>query len=91
MDNWITRIPKDKLLHYLICRIIVAYAGGFARLFVPKWWALAIGVLIAAAIAILKELSDKKYPDTGTFEWKDLIADGIGIIDGVISEVIFMV
>jgi len=91
MDNWLTRIPSDKLLHYIVCRFLVVYVGGAARIFLPKGWALVIGVIAAICAAVLKEWFDKKNPDKGTFEWKDLIADGIGIIDGAVSSVIFMV
>lgn len=59
----------DKCLHFIVCMLLTMVFS----LFVPMWVA-GITVLI---IGIGKEIYD--YADYGKFDWKDLIADIIGI------------
>ena len=69
------RLTEDKLKHIVVSSII-AKALLF---FLPWWWA---GV-ITLVIGVGKELYDK-VSKKGHAEWKDLVADLVGILIGVL-------
>lgn len=64
----------DGLKHILCCNLIVA----IINIVLPLWSAVLIGVIAS----IGKEFVWDKWLGKGTFDKKDLIADGIGIIIG---------
>lgn len=68
-------IGEDKLKHVVVSAIIAVALN----LFLP-WW---IAGLITLSIGIGKEVYDK-VSGKGCAEWKDLLADLIGIIIGVL-------
>lgn len=75
IQNIINRIGIDKILHVLVCLVLMLE---FQR-FLPVWGALTI----VLAIGIIKEIYDK-VSDKGTPDWRDIVADCIGIILGLI-------
>lgn len=73
MNNIINKIGVDKVLHLFICLILTLE---FKR-FIDLW----IAIIIVFIIAIIKEIYDK-VSKKGTCDYKDIIADCIGIIIG---------
>lgn len=72
------RAHEDKILHVGI-NVLIMQMGQF------PWW---INLLIAIIFSIGKELSDKYLKHT-YFDCKDLMADAVGIIIGLIIHLIF--
>lgn len=70
-----TMIGEDKLKHIVVSAIIAVVLN----LFLP-WW---VAALITLAIGIGKEVYDK-VTGKGHSEWKDLLADLVGILIGVL-------
>lgn len=68
-------IGEDKLKHIVVSAIIAVVLN----LLLP-WW---VAALIVLAIGIGKEVYDKTT-NKGCPEWKDLLADIIGIIIGIL-------
>lgn len=69
----------DKWMHIVLLMVIAWVAS---VLFLPFGFSRVVrsifGVLVGAAVAIGKEVYDKKT--TGVVEKKDLVADGIGLL-----------
>lgn len=65
----------DKVYHSIVCMTIVLVAS----VFLPLW----ASVLLAALVAIGKEMWDMMHPDNHTADWVDLAADFFGIIVAV--------
>lgn len=74
MRKILNYLGTDGLLHLgvslILCQIIA--------IFLPIWAA----VLISLAVCVLKELIWDKLLKKGTPEWKDILADALGIILG---------
>lgn len=74
MRKILNYIGTDGLFHLgvslILCQIIA--------IFLPIWAA----VLISLAVGVLKELIWDKFLKKGTPEWKDILADALGIILG---------
>lgn len=68
-------IGEDKLKHIVVSAIIAVALN----LFLP-WW---VAGLVTLAIGVGKEVYDK-VSGKGCAEWKDLAADVVGIIIGVL-------
>lgn len=80
IKNWINNIisfikDNDKLKHVLVNFAIVLVVGVFN---------LKVGVALAIVASISKELYDKYRPNGSGWNWKDLIADLIGIVIGIL-------
>lgn len=75
IQNIINRIGIDKILHVLVSLVLMLE---FQR-FLPVWGALTV----VLAIGIIKEVYDK-VSGKGTPDWRDIVADCIGIILGLI-------
>ncbi len=73
---------QDGLAHILASLVLCAVLGAF----LPLWAA----VLITLAIGIAKELVWDKWLKKGTAEWKDIIADAVGIALGAVLTVLDM-
>lgn len=73
---FINYFRADGLAHIIVCSVIVSLLS----LIIPVWIAIAV----TATIGIGKELIWDKLLHRGSFEVKDLIADCIGIILGII-------
>ena len=69
------RLGVDGLLHVLACKLAV----DACELFMPLWAAVAV----AAAAGLGKEAYDK-LTGKGTPDKKDLVADAVGIIIGIL-------
>lgn len=68
----------DKILHFLVCYVIVFTFIAFEHLF--------IGLAIAIVLSFCKEFYDKiSY---NGWSWADLIADSIGILLGVLVGIL---
>lgn len=75
--NWIeVKFGVEGLLHVIICKLIV----DVCEIFMPLWVALLIGILAG----LFKEFVVDKWMGKGTFDKKDLLADGMGIVLGLI-------
>lgn len=72
MNSFLT---EDKLKHVVVSAIIAVALN----LFLP-WW---VAGLITLAIGVGKEVYDK-VSGKGHAEWKDLVADLVGTIIGVL-------
>lgn len=74
MRKILNYLGTDGLLHLgvslILCQIIA--------IFLPIWAA----VIISLAVGVLKELIWDKLLKKGTPEWKDILADALGIILG---------
>lgn len=70
IQNIISKIGADKLLHISVSMVLTLEL----RRFLPYWQA----ALIVLSIGVAKEVYDK-VSGKGTAEWKDIIADCIGI------------
>ena len=66
----------DGLLHIICCMVIMQLLGNF----LPLWAA----VLITAAIGLGIEFIWDRRLKKGTFENRDLLADAVGIVLGLI-------
>ena len=80
MLKLITSIPKDKLLHAFLCSIIVLYAVTFLRFGLSYLWAMILGNVVTIGIFLGKEYYDYRHPDEHSCEWKDILADFIGLL-----------
>lgn len=68
-------LTEDKLKHIVVSAIIAVALN----LFLP-WWVAGV---ITLAIGVGKEVYDK-LSGKGCSEWKDLVADLVGILIGVL-------
>ena len=71
----LNNISKDKWEHYAVALTLTR----LFRILLPRW----IAGLVVLGISVGKELYDK-FTHKGTPEWKDLLADVLGIIVGMI-------
>ena len=71
MLNWISKLPKDKILHFLVGIIIC----GVLQKFIPIWWAFSI----TSIIGILKEVWDSKQPNH-TADVVDAVVTSLGAL-----------
>lgn len=69
------RITTDKYLHFGVSAALALCACCFA----PVW----VSILIVATIGVAKEVYDIFKTNPTGFDYKDLIADAIGIAVGV--------
>lgn len=76
VDKFLTKVGTDKVLHFLVCALFVAYA---TMLGVKYMWC---ALVLTPFISVFKEAIDKR------FDFKDIIA---GIIGGATSVVIYWV
>ena len=76
------QIPQDKMLHFSGCYIISATTTSIASHYLSEKQSFWIGVSVATALGIGKELYDIKH---GTPSWGDLGADVIGAFAGSIT------
>lgn len=69
-------VSNDKLLHFLI--------NLFSTILFGLIFGIMYGISISLLISIGKELYDKFRPNGTGWDWKDIIADLIGIILGIL-------
>ena len=75
MKKILDYLGVDGLLHIICCMVIMQLLGNF----LPLWAA----VLITAAIGLGKEFIWDMRLKKGTFEKRDLLADAVGIVLGL--------
>lgn len=68
----------DKIAHFAVNFCIVLAAGVF-----KNGWLVLAGVLVAVAASLAKEVWDK-ITGKGECDWRDLVADAIGIAAALI-------
>lgn len=72
--NWIqkivAKIGMDKIAHFFGCAFLTLALGRFVH------WAIVAGLVLALGVA--KELWD------GVFDWRDILADTLGVALGVV-------
>lgn len=71
---------QDGLAHILVSLILYAVLAAFL-----PWWAAA---LITLAIGVAKELIWDRWMGRGTADWHDIICDAVGIVWGVVIEIL---
>ncbi len=71
----LSSMDEDKLKHIVVSAIICVALN----LFMP-WW---VAALVTLCIGVGKEVYDK-VSGKGCAEWKDLVADLVGILIGVL-------
>lgn len=76
MKKIIDYFGADGLLHIIYCMVIMQLLSNF----LPLW----VAVLITAAIGLGKEYIWDRQLKKGTFDKRDLLADCVGIILGLI-------
>lgn len=85
-------IHTDKWLHALASALIVTAAFLIlAGLGVKGWIAAVLAVLVGAAAGVGKEYIIDVWIQHETAEVGDLIADGIGLVVGLIPVILFLV
>lgn len=72
---------QDGLAHILVSLILCAVLAAF----MPVW----IAALVAIAIGFIKELVWDKLLKKGTAEWRDIIADAVGVLLGVFIIILY--
>lgn len=76
VDKIVKYFGQDGLLH-ILCSIIIV---SLVDLVAPMW----VAVIIGALVGLGKEFIYDKWMGKGTFDKKDLVADLVGIIIGVL-------
>lgn len=75
--DWINKkLGFDGLLHLIVCKLIMDVCTPF----VP----IAVAIILTAVVALGKEFIYDRAEGKGSFEKKDLIADAVGIVLGLI-------
>ena len=75
--DWINKnLGFDGLLHLITCKLIMDVCTSF----VP----ITVAVILTAVVALGKEFIYDRAEGKGSFEKKDLIADAVGIVLGLI-------
>ena len=75
-------IQIDKLTHNLLNYCIL-----FTLAVLTKYW---IGLCVAVTLSLLKEFVWDKWLKKGTFEIADLVSNGLGIFEGSIMYLIYI-
>lgn len=76
-------IQIDKITHNL-----TNYAILFTFAVLTKYW---IGLLVAITFSLLKEFVWDKWLKKGNFEIVDLVSNGLGIVEGSIMYLIYII
>ena len=75
--EWINKnLGFDGLLHLIVCKLIM----DACTLVMP----LAVAVILTSVVALGKEFIYDRAMGKGSFEKKDLVADAVGIVLGII-------
>lgn len=78
----LNKLEKDKLLHFTCSLIIFFLSAGIANLFhLKETVILILCALFTFGVGVCKEIMDS-YKG-GEFDFKDLIADWLGILVGI--------
>ena len=72
---------QDGLAHVLASLVLCAVLGAF----MPLWAA----VLVTLAVGVAKELVWDMWMKKGTAEWRDIIADAVGVLLGVFIIILY--
>lgn len=87
---WIGRIAKDKILHFLLCYLIVDYCLSIGQHFnLSILLNSIIAFVVVSAMIFLKETVDEKQYHG--WDWYDILAGYIGVIAKTIAFTIQVV
>lgn len=91
--NWLSRktgLRGDYVLHFGVCSLSTSIIGILSFLavnhflgYVPGVVASLFGAVFALGLSLGKEFGDKSNPGSG-WSWWDLVADGLGILVGIL-------
>ncbi len=83
---WIISIPQDKLLHFVSILLLTLLTFCVVFIFSTFWPAFGWANLLGVVASLGKELYDLIKQEGHTAEWRDLVADGAGLLtaDGVL-------
>ena len=91
--NWLSNkigIRSDYILHFGVCSLSTSIIGIVSFLvvnrffgYIPALVASFSGAAFALGLSLGKELGDKNNPKSG-WSWGDLVADGLGIVLGIL-------
>ena len=91
--SWLSKligVRGDYILHFGVCSLSTSVIGIASFLVVnhffgytPALIASLFGAVFALGLGIGKESGDKNNPNSG-WSWGDLVADGLGILTGVV-------
>lgn len=73
----------DKQLHILASYAIALTVFIFFAAFKLDWLGFGAAIVVSAGAAALKEWYDYKHPDKHECDWKDVVADAIGIVAAI--------
>lgn len=83
-------IRRDYILHFGVCSLSTSIIGILSFLVVnhflgytPALIASLFGAVFALGLSLGKEFGDKNNPNSG-WSWGDFVADGLGILIGLI-------
>ena len=76
-------IQIDKITHNLS-----NYAILFTFAVLTKYW---IGLIVAITFSLLKEFVWDKWLKKGNFEIADLVSNGLGILEGTIMYIMYLI
>lgn len=76
---WISKIPKDKILHFFISYLILDINISLCEHFCFKLWlVLLLSIIVTSGFIFGKEAIDKKK--FNDWSWYDIIASYLGVI-----------
>lgn len=81
MGRLLKYFGQDGLAHILVSLVLCAVLG----VFLPLWAA----VLITLSVGFIKELVWDLWLEKGTAEWRDIIADAVGVLLGVFIIILY--
>jgi len=98
--NWLSKltgIRGDYILHFGVCFLSTSIIGILSFLVVnhflgytPALVASLFGAVFALGLGIGKESGDKNNPGSG-WSWGDLVADGLGIVVGILVNLLILI
>lgn len=98
--NWLgdkTGIRADYILHFGVCSLSTSIIGIVSFLvvnhllgYIPALIASLFGAVFALGLGIGKESGDKNNPNSG-WSWGDLVADGLGIVVGILINLLILI
>lgn len=80
----ISKLQKDKWMHFGVSTVLAAAIKLFASIFIPSYlYLFSIAFLVTVVIGAMKEIYDKRT-GKGSPELSDFVADVLGAIVGAL-------
>lgn len=80
LDYFLSHI--DKILHVFVSMVVMLFVTALLSLVLGFWLSSALGAIITISVGLGKEVYDEAHPEEHNAEWKDILADFIGVILG---------